>query len=164
MSLELIKGITFIETDSKTLNIVIDAILDNIESTQGKVFLDIGSGNGKVVNSFNQKTNTRSIGVEIQEALFKESISKYPELEFHNALIEDKLEIVNEADIIFINNASMPNDLFWRIWESIKPGAIVVYNNVSLSIKLKRRLDHSVSEIRVSKHLPIQEYHLVIKN
>ncbi len=164
MSLELIKGITFVETDNKTLDIVMDAILDKVESTQGKVFLDIGSGNGKVVNSFNQKYNIRSIGVEIQEALFKESISLYPELEFHNASIEDKLEIVNEADIIFINNSSMPNDLFWNIWESIKPGAIVVYNNVSLSVKLKRRLDHSVSEIRVSKYLPIHEYHLVIKN
>lgn len=164
MSLELIKGITFKETDDKTLDIVMDAILDKVESTQGKVFLDIGSGNGKVVNRFNEKYNIRSIGVEIQEALFKESVNLYPELEFHNASIEDELEIVNEADIIFINNLTMPNDLFWNIWESIKPGAIVVYNNVSLSVKLQRRLDHSISEIRLSKYLPIQEYHLVIKN
>lgn len=112
------------------------------------VFLDIGSGKGEVVNSFKNISGiTRSVGIEMQDIYYSEAVSNYPTLEFHNNVAQNKLDIIAEADIIFTNNISIPSEMFWSIYKSIKTGAIVVYNGIQVTPRLKYAYDYDKSEI-----------------
>ena len=160
--MELIKGLTSTSTLKKEALIILDAINEHLSSD--KTFLDIGSGDGSFLNIVKEHTDIENlIGVEIQKSLHEKASVDHSYLELHNDNIVNKLDIVERADVIFINNSGMPNYTFWEIWDSIKPGAVVVYNNISLSIKLKGSLGHSISDIRLNHALPFRSYHYIVK-
>ena len=160
--MELIKGLSTASTAKKDALVILNAIDEYV--SEDKTILDIGSGDGSFLNILDENINVKNlIGVEIQKQLHEKALSNYPNLELHNENIINKLDIVEKSDIIFINNSGFANYTFWEIWDSIKPGAVVVYNNISLSIKLKNSLDHSISDIRLNNAIPFKEYHYIIK-
>ena len=153
----------------------IQAILDklgeaevygNIDSS--KVILDIGSGDGSALNELKTRSGvTRAIGVEFIESRHDEAVANYPECEFHLAAIQEKLDLVAEADIIFTNDICFPKEVFWSYWSSIKVGAAVVYNKISNSVKLIHHYDYDRREdfnkLTVEANNMLSEFHIIIK-
>ena len=130
-------------------------------------FLDIGSGEGKVLNDFKEVSKTNNVvGVEFQKRYYLQSLKKYPDCEVHLGYIQDYLKLVKNADIIYTNNICIPDKMFWDIWDSIKPGSIVIYNLTTLSIKLRKKFGYDKSEfskISLSANNMRSEFHIIVK-
>jgi len=130
-------------------------------------FLDVGSGEGKVLNDFKDVSKTDNVvGVEVNKRWYLESLKKYPDCEVHLGYIQDYLKLVENADIIYTNNICIPDKMVWDIWDSIKPGAIVVYNLITLSIKLRKKFGYDKSEfskISLSANNMRSEFHIIVK-
>lgn len=161
MSIELRAGTTPGQT------IGIQTILDQIEQVYTilpeSVLLDLGSGEGTALNQFKQTAGlTRAIGVEMQKVYHDKAAADYLDLELHNDLIENKQDLVAEANIIFTNNISMPDQVIWDIWDSIQPGTVLVYNRISLSVKL-RRMGYTIAKFKAELNSGDSEFHLIIK-
>ena len=161
MSIELRAG----TTPGKTIGI--QTILDQIEQVYTilpeSVLLDLGSGEGTALNQFKQTAGlTRAIGVEMQKVYHDKAAADYLDLELHNDLIENKQDLVAEANIIFTNNISIPDRVIWDIWDSIQPGTVLVYNRISLSVKLKR-MGYTITKFKAEANGGDSEFHLIIK-
>lgn len=155
-------------TPKESVQLVINKIKnDFFDITSDKIFLDVGSGIGSVVDDFRKISNIeKSIGVEMQKIYFDKAIELYPESHYYNDLIQNKLDIVEEADIIFTNNICFPDETFWDIFPSIKPGALVIYNNIALTSKLIYNhgyLRSDIHKIMIISNNMTSEYHLFIK-
>jgi hypothetical protein len=154
-------------TPTESITEIINFINQNFFNiTTSKVFLDVGSGKGNVVNDFKRLTNiNRSIGVEMQDYFYKKSIEKYPSLEFYHATIQEKPEILNIADIIFTNNICFPSETFWNILANAKPGALIIYNGIGETAKLVK---HGYDRKKILKKTVVSnnmssEFHFVKK-
>ena len=161
MSIELRAGTTPGQTTG------IQTILDQIEQVYTilpeSVLLDLGSGEGTALNQFKQTAGlTRAIGVEMQKVYHDKAAANYLDLELHNDLIENKHDLVAEANIIFTNNISIPDRVIWDIWDSIQPGTVLVYNRISLSVKLKR-MGYTIAKFKAEADSGDSEFHLIIK-
>ena len=148
--------------------ILLHAYVNKIKEVNSDTnFLDIGSGEGKVLNDFKEFSKTDNVvGVEVNKKWYLESLKKYPDCEVHLGYIQDHLELVKNADIIYTNNICIPQEMFWDIWDSIKPGAVVVYNLISLSLRLRKRFGYDRSEfnkIFLSANNMSSEFHMIIK-
>jgi len=102
------------------------------KKTIGK-FLDIGCGYGKVVQFMCENTNMQCIGVEID----KEKINiaaqtiwtnKSENIVIMHVDIQERFDLVSDADIIFMNSVTWPEELVEKII-SLSNG-IVIYNKI----------------------------------
>lgn len=153
----------------------IQAILDKLGEAEvygtidsSKVILDIGSGDGSALNELKTRSGvTRAIGVEFMENRYDEAVANYPECEFHLNAIQEKLDLVAEADIIFTNDICFPEEVFWSYWDSVKVGAAVVYNKISHSVKLIHHYDYDrqadFNKLTVDANNMPSEFHIIIK-
>jgi len=148
--------------------ILLHAYINKIKEVDSNTkFLDVGSGEGKVLNDFKEFSKTNNVvGVEIQESYYLQSLKKYPSCEVHLGYIQDYLELVKSADIIYTNNICIPQKMFWDIWDSIKPGTVVAYNLITLSIKLRNTFGYKKSDfnkIMLSANNMTSEFHVIVK-
>lgn len=152
-------------TPGQTVGIqdIVDQISPVYTIAPESVLLDVGSGEGTALNQFKQITGvTRAVGVEMQKVYHDKAVVDYPDLELHNDLIENKLDLVAEANIIFTNNISIPDQMIWDIWDSIQPGTVLVYNRISLSVKL-RRMGYTITKFKTEANGGDSEFHLITK-
>jgi len=132
-----------------------------------KIILDVGSAEGHAINSFKTITSVdRAIGVEYVEKRHIEAVTNFPDCELYNDDIENQLDIVAEADIIFMNNLLFPAEVFKAVFSSAKQGAIIIYNQISNSWGLK--LNHGyvksdIEKIFVESNNLNSEYHIIVK-
>lgn len=161
MSLLFKKGLMTDTMEESTLDSILSEISKDITIGATTVFLDAGCGEGDVLKLVKEKTEIqRAIGIEIDEDIYNRAVSKHQNIEFHNAAMEESGDLLSQADIVLINNIGIENSDVWKAWDNIKSGAVMIYNNISLSWKLKSRLDHSP---RVMRTISGEEYHWVIK-
>ncbi len=142
--------------------------INNIKEVDSHTnFLDIGSGEGKVLNDFKEVSKTNNVvGVEFQKRYYLQSLKKYPDCEVHLGYIQDYLELVEKANIIYTNNICIPHKMFWDIWDYIKPGTIVIYNLITLSTRLRKKFGYDKSDfnkILLPANTMASEFHIVVK-
>lgn len=149
------------------------SVLDLISNIYGpvdssKIILDIGSSDGSALDAFKRNSGVnRAIGVEFLKYRFDKSVANYPDCEFHLDSIIDRHDLVSQADIIFTNNISFEKSVFWNIYDSIKTGAVVIYNWTPISIKLRRNYGYDkkteIHKVMVESNYMMSEYHAIIK-
>ena len=162
-----VNGVTSAEGVQAILDKISEVdVYGNIDSS--KIILDIGSGNGSALNEFKTRSGvTRAIGVEFLENRYDESVANYPDCEFHLAAIQEKLDLVSEADIIFTNDICFPEDVFWSYYDSIKVGAAIVYNKITHTTKLIHHYDYArnvdFNKLHIDANNMTSEFHIIIK-
>ena len=119
-------------------NVQVLKYLQPIPITNGK-FLDIGCGYGKLVTYIAENTNMYCIGIDIDQE--KINIAKKilwtnqeERIKFIYGDIQDNLELVYEADYIFMNCVTWDPKLVSIIFQ--KANGIIIHNHVK-AIKLK---------------------------
>ena len=74
----------------------------------------------------------------MQKRWHNKGIEKYPEIEIYCDRIENRLELVKNAKIIYLNNIAIPDSLFWKCFDAMEKGTVIVQNKQNIGIKLKR--------------------------
>ena len=126
-------------TDSKTIyqpsrSYELNSLLKQIE-TNGKVFLDIGSGKGMAVYIACRFKFKKIHGVEISKSLYEISIknfkNKYDNVLLHNCSFFDlSSDIIQTIDIFYLFNSFDEIENLIELFQNYaKPGSILIYNN-----------------------------------
>ncbi len=135
--------------------------------TPDTVFLDIGSGDGIVLNDFKNNTVTDNvIGVEMQNRWVKESNKLYPGLEVHEDYVQNRLDLVERSNIIYTNNICIPVHMIFDIWDSVQPGTIFIFNNILAISKFVRNLGYSKTDFyhfKIDANFMNSNFAMVIK-
>ena len=125
---------------------------------KAKNFIDLGSGDGKVVAIASLFTN--SVGIEADKELFEDSIKIKDKLIKNNVIEQERCKLINddfmkqeydlsEYDIIFIN----PDKLFTLEFEQklIKEltGTLYIYNNIFAPKMLKKGKTYWIKQMPI---------------
>ena len=133
------QGTTFGLTPLEGTQEMIKRIQKIYPITTDSVFLDVGSGDGTVVFDFQAQTGIiRSIGVEMQQVWHDKAIKQYPEMELYCDRIENRLDLIKKANIIYFNNICIPEKVFWECFDIMKKGTVIIQNKQSIGSKLKK--------------------------
>ena len=157
------EGTTFGLTPLKGTKEMIKQIQKIYPLTTDSVFLDIGSGDGTVVHDFQKQTAvTKSVGVEMQKVWHDRAIQKYPGIELYCDMIENRLDLVKNANIIYFNNICIPNEVFWKCFDVIEKGTVIIQNKQSIGLKLKR-LGYKYTTFYMSANRVTKETQILMK-
>lgn len=118
------------------------------------VFLDVGSGAGKVVIDVYLSTDVKkAIGVEIMKHRYdmsvyiKDALSRlYTDEEniiFHYGNILE-MDFVEDATVVFFNCITWDHELCDKIVAMMKPGTIVIHNKKNLALSIKSTVEHTI--------------------
>ena len=156
-----------LETELAEAPVLVSKINELITIVPETVILDAGSGYAAFINELKTLTGvTRAVGIEMQDKLHEKAVVNYPTLELHNDIIQNKLDVIATADVIFFNNTLVPESVFWDIYDSIKVGAVVIYSNITLTKALKDKYGYVKDDFKkqfLMTNIMKNEFNLVIK-
>lgn len=157
------KELFYGEIEREGVDIIIDFIDKNCSISDDDVFLDLGSGFGKICLHFSYKSKFKKIfGVELNNEYYLNSIK------IKNLLNESKVNFMNAdlyklnlsfANFIFHNNLTFTDESVNSIWSRLKPQTHYISGR---SIEGEKEV--AILELPVSWSFRRTQYKLYIKS
>jgi cyclopropane fatty-acyl-phospholipid synthase-like methyltransferase len=89
----------------------IETLLENIEISKDDVFIDVGSGYGKLIEIINQKIGCQTIGIEIDVEKYnisKKIIQNKKNIKIFNGNLLDLANVIKSGTIVYSNCIAFP--------------------------------------------------------
>ena len=108
----------------------IEDLISHLNITDKDIFIDVGSGYGKLVEIINQKFNCKSYGIEIDKEKYDISskiIQQKKDVRLFNGDLKDFYRIIKVGTIVYSNCTAFPVE--WVEWIYKNNNGIFIHNN-----------------------------------
>ena len=126
-------------------------ILSLCEAPEGGRVLDVGCGNGGLINAIRQKTKAEAYGVDISPQMISECRSRYEGIHFEVATGEKIAFADDYFDAITIccvlHHLHSPQKFFVEAYRAVKRGGLLIVGEPWNPFPIKQMLDYILSPL-----------------
>ena len=128
-----------------------EKMLELIEVVSGDKVLDVGCGNGSLINRVNQRCNIEAFGVDISPNMINECQKRYKDIEFKvtsgETLPFDDVYFNILTICCVLHHLKNPINFFKESYRVLKSGGILIVGEPWFPLPIKQIVDYIVSPI-----------------
>jgi len=128
-----------------------EKILEFCKVSNGEIVLDVGCGNGSLINAINKKGDIQAYGIDISPNMISECRKRYSDITF-NTSTGEKLDFSkNNFDVITIccvlHHLNNPQKFFEEAQRVLKPGGVLIVGDPWFPFGVRHLVDWVVSPL-----------------
>lgn len=126
-------------------------ILDICDIKDGYRVLDVGCGNGSLIDAMTKKANIDAYGLDISPKMIEESNTRYDNIDFRVSSTENLPFSEDFFDIVIIccvlHHLYNPDAFFTQAYRVLKPDGVLIVGEPWNPFPIKQLLDYVVSPL-----------------